>query len=313
MVSLENYQLQYDIFLAEQELFDSLIDFGANYVIESSGLISIHEGVKETILGYLQKIAKALETAWEKFKEIVTRKKDIIYLKSIQKKMENPDPKFTINNYPIYDITMLDNISIAPFNYEQMKDDLESSTSFINKYYSAFNKDPDKSLQENISNLVLRTRQDQVKCTGTILKNMYNFALQFPDKITKMEKDLKTVNASNKNIENMVSQITPAQTTNEASVIYESYLMEAEDDNNKKVKFEDDEDAKKTNTTLVKQVTTYLKVSSDILSAKMKCYRDIYAFYMQTIKHYIKPEPEESSEKKETETSQTTGQTQIKI
>ena len=131
---------------------------------------------------------------------------------------------------------------------------------------------------------------------------MYDFVSKtFPQKISNIEKELKTVNVSNKNIESMVSQITPTESVAEISMINRRYLLEEESE---KVEFKDDEKSSN-NTTLVHHVTTYLKVSSDILSAKMKCFRDIYALYMRTIKHYIKPAPEPKPEEKETNTKTT--------
>lgn len=302
MVSQENYQLNYDIFLAEQELFDSLFVLGCGVVNESVGLISLQEGFKETIMNYLEKITKAIESAWEKFKQLLLEGKDKVYLKAIEKKMENPNPKFTIDNFKTFDTTFLDNISVKPFDYTQMKESLESKTDYINKYYSNLIKDPQVGIKENIMNSIVKSTQDNVRCTSDMLKNMYTFATKtFTAKVSKLEVDLKTVNNSNKNIQNLISTIQPAEVKAESVCIYESYIMEAEEKKDDKPKFNNDEPEKSSqdNSTLVKHVSTYLGVSSDIISAKMSAYREVYAFYMSVIKNYIKPSgtSEEKQEK----------------
>lgn len=309
-VSLENYELQYDLFLAESELFDNLILYGSNYVNESVGLITIHEGVKDTILNYLQRITEAIQKAWERFKEICLKKVDEVYLKSISDKMKDPKPEFTINNYPDYDINKLSTIKLTPFDYESMKDSLGSKEVFINKYYSNIPKD-EKSIADNIEKMVIRSRKD-TPCTGDILKSMYEFVTSgFKSELSKIEADLKVVNTSNKNIQNMVSKVSATETTNEAVCLYESYITEEKEDDTK-VGFEDNKDASKSNNkNIVSEVTTYVKASTDILTAKMKVLKNIYGLYMRTIRHYAPPfkkkDKEESSENKQT------GSLQIKV
>ena len=72
MITLEDYELQYNLYLAESELFTNLISLGGEVINESSGLMSIQEGVKETVINYLTKISNAIQEAWNKFKEILT-------------------------------------------------------------------------------------------------------------------------------------------------------------------------------------------------------------------------------------------------
>ena len=56
MIYREEYELNYELFLAEQELYTNLIDYGFGIFTESVGLISITEAVKGTILNYINKI-----------------------------------------------------------------------------------------------------------------------------------------------------------------------------------------------------------------------------------------------------------------
>lgn len=298
MISMEFYEMNYNIFLSEQEMFDNLICYGSGIVNESVGLISINEAVKDTIMTYLGKVTGAIQKAWERFKEIVTRAVDVTFLKAISKKIsEAEDPGFTMIDYKTYNLDKLDAISLVQFNYEEMRQYLISQEVFLNKYYSEINaKSTGSTAAEQIESMVITSKGD-IKCTKEILQKMYKFvSVDFKSKLTKIEQDLKTINSSNKAIEQIIQSIPSDQVSKEAVMIYESYITE--DDT---VKFKDDEN-KKPNTDLVKNINVYMKACTDILSAKMKVLKDAYAQDMKCIKHFIKPEKDNDKESKEKET-----------
>ena len=303
MITLEAYELEYNLYLAESELFTNLISLGGEVVNESSGLITIQEGVKETIINYLSKISEALQAAWNKFKEILTRGADIIYLKSIEKKMQNPECNFTAT-YTEYDMNKLNGIKLIPFNYEEMKESLNSTQDFVSKYYPEIKIDEQhKSVKEAVQAICVKSR-DEVKCDGQLLKNMYKFVTtDYKSEMSKLEADLKTVNASNKNIQNLVNTVMSAETSsNEAAILYvlEADDNKEEDKTTSKVEFKDppkDENGSNNSgnnngggkESITKAVTTYCKVSTDILTGKMKVIKDMYTAYMTIIKHYAPP------------------------
>lgn len=321
MITLEDYELQYNLYLAESELFNNLISLGEEVVNESSGLMSIQEGVKETVINYLSKISTAIQEAWNKFKEILTRGADIAYLKSIEKRMQNAECNFTAT-YTEYDMNKLNGIKLIPFNYEDMKESLSSKEDFLAKYYPDIKLDEkNKSVKEVVQSICVKSR-DEVKCDGQLLKKMYRFVtVDYKAEMSKLEADLKTVNTSNKNIQNLVSTVMPAETaSNEAAIVYESYILEADDNKEEdkttgKVEFKDppkDEnntnENKSTNKeSITKAVTTYCSVSTDILTGKMKVVKDMYSAYMTIIKHYIHPpkKEKENEEKKPEENNST--------
>ena len=311
---MDNYELSYTLFLTESELFENLTNLGTSIIVESSNLELVQEGVKETILKYIEKISTAISKVWEKFKSIFENEKDKIYLKSISDKMQNPDPKFTMTNFPTYTFQKIESIKLVPFNYEEMKESLVSREDFLDKYYGAI--DRNKSIIDSLRDMCITSRAD-TKCTAQLLKDMYKFCLSdFKSHVDKIEADLKIVNTSNKNIESMVNSIVSS--TQESVSILEAVLFEAEEDE-KKVEFKDDPNAKTEGhgkTEVVKHVTTYVKVSTDILTAKMNLYKEVYSLYMKTIKHYIKPAKEESEDNESvqsTETKTTTKVAQVKI
>ena len=56
MINLEEYELKYNLFLAEQELYTNMINIGGSCIYESVGLISIQESLKDTVINYLEKL-----------------------------------------------------------------------------------------------------------------------------------------------------------------------------------------------------------------------------------------------------------------
>lgn len=305
MISLESYELEYNVFLAEQEMFKDIFQYGAMLLNESTGLVYINEGFKETISKYIEKITAAIQKAWDRFKEIVTKQADQVYLKTIASKIATvEDPGFTIIGYKSYDLNKLNNIKLIPFNYEEMKQYLDTQETFINQYYSTLVSSDGKSLKEKITNYIVASTKDE-RCTKELLQSMFKFvSTEFKNHITKVEQDLKVVNSSNKSIQNLMNMITPPEVKKESVVLYEIYIHE--DD----IKFQDDPNkVKEDNGSLVKHISNYMKASTDVLSVKMDILRTIYAQNMKTIKHFIKPEKTEKTKSQE----QTTGSTNPEV
>ena len=59
---IEDYDISYNLFLAEQEMFTSLAQIEYNNICnESVNLVALQEGVKETVMNYLQKIMTQIQ------------------------------------------------------------------------------------------------------------------------------------------------------------------------------------------------------------------------------------------------------------
>ena len=295
MIIREMYEFDYELFLAEQELYESLIDYGAIVATESYGLFLLNEGVKETILKYLERVGASIGKVWGSFKNTLENTKDKAYLKLIESKINDADPKFTISNFPTYNIARLNEIKTEQLNFEEMKDDLVSKEAFISKHYPNIRlDDKNKSFKDAIRSYCLTKRED-TRCTKELLKSMYKFCSNdYNESMRSIQDDLKKYNTSAKNIQNLVNQVTSAETTqNECVSVFESYLYEAENDqNNTKVEYKDDPDAKQKgqgNNDITKKITVFVQITTDILSAKLSVVKEIYQLYMNTLHHYIKP------------------------
>ena len=290
MINLEEYNFQYELYLAESELFNNLINLGASYINESVGLISINEGVKETVENYIEKIINAITNAWDRFKEICLKEIDKVYLKSISNQMQDPKPDFVAKDFVEYDFMKLDQIKLVPFNYEEMKPYLSSEAEFMQHYYSSLAGEG--SIGNKIESLVVKNKSDK-KVDSNLMKEMYKFCLEFPEKIKPLENDIKNMETSKNNIKTMVSTIRPAETATEAVSIYEVSFEDGQNGPNP------EGDSSQGKTEVVKHITCYMKASSNILSAKMKVQKDCYGQYMKCIKHFIKPEKKENKETEE--------------
>ena len=322
MIIKEIYEFDYELFLAEQELYESMIDYGSVVTRESYGLFLLNEGVKETIMGYLTRVSGSITKVWNNLKDYIKKyrdERDGEFLKEIAPKINDANPKFTMTNFPTYDMNNINNIKVIPLNFEQMKDDLVNKETFINKYYPNIKlTDQNKNFKDAIRSFCITKRED-TRCTKEILKTMYDFCNTDYTKLRdSIQGDIEKYNTSSDNIKNLVNQVTSSETPqNECVSIYESYLMEAETDSNStKVQFKDDPDAKQDgqgDNNITKKITVYVQVTTDILSAKMKMIQDIYKLYMSTLRHYIPSKKSNGENKKSAENNTNDNNTQVKI
>ena len=298
MILQEEYELEYDLFLAEQDLYNSMIVSGCGIQNESVGLVSITEGVKETILSYIGKVTASLQKAWNSFKSIFEKEGDRNYLSGLQKRIEEgPEPKFTITNFPIYDIEKLKGIKVIPFDYETMKEDLDNKSEFLQKNYGQIYRDTEKSFSQNIEDYVT-TYEDSHEVTKDDLISMLRFSRDYKKETETLQDNLNVINTANNSIENIAKSLPTETATSEAVILFESYLTEEE---NRKMEFKDDPDREKVGSSgsFVKRVSTYVSVSTDIVSTKMKIIRRKYALSMRTLKHYMKPQKEDQNREQE--------------
>ena len=76
MIIKEIYEFDYELFLAEQELYESMIDYGSVVTRESYGLFLLNEGVKETIMGYLTRVSGSITKVWNNLKDYIKKYRD---------------------------------------------------------------------------------------------------------------------------------------------------------------------------------------------------------------------------------------------
>ena len=331
---MDNYyddiMIEYNNFLAEQELYDNLISLGASIYNESSGLIVIQEDYKDTINKYIDKIILGIQKAWDNFKNKVVEFAVQPIIDRIKDKIGTyKDGSVTANYWHKYDMSAFDNVKLASFDFDKMKQ-FENKTSYYKSAYSNVFTDENKSLKENIIDKVIDTEDEHIVSTEDINK-LFEFVTNgFKNKTTALENDLKTFNGSVNTIKTAANVTTPGETTatvdQETTVntkesmdmligLYESYnvlLEEGPEDNNTKHQTATNNDKSggdnKEQRDNIKRITWYLSGNTEVVSAKMKILRQRYLDAINILKIAFPKEKEENKEEVEVKATTTNNQ-----
>ena len=320
---MDNYydeiELEYTVFLAEQELFDNLLSLGASVHHESVGLMLIKEDYNSTVNKYIEKIVAGIQRAWNTFKDKVINAVVKPVLDNVNKKIDTYEGGLEVQYWHTYNMPKYDAIKMVDFDMELLNNAQNKTDYYSNAYPGVFTN-KEKSLKENIIDQVINTEDTHV-VTQEDMANMLDFCTRgFKERSTKLEGDLKrlntnintmkvSINASTVGGETQNTQTVTQQTVvqNSADILsdlYESYSMnilnEAEDNNNKSTKVVNNGDSGNNENTPqknnVKKMTWYLSGNTDVFSAKMKIMRQRY---LDCIKIFRAAFPKEK-EKKET-------------
>lgn len=329
---MDNYyddiELEYNNFLAEQELYDNLISLGASVYNESAGLLLIQEDYKDTINKYIDKIVTGLQSAWEKFKTKVVEFAVQPIIDRIKDKISTyKDGSVKTEYWHKYNMEKFDAIKMVPFDLNKLSS-VDDKNSYLKSVYPNIFVDDSKSFKENIINQVIDTEDEHV-VTSEDINNLFTFVTNgFKEKVNKVETELKqfnsnitavktaaNVNTSGEDSTATVTQQTTAtnkyqmKSSNESTLIniYESYNIfnEAEDDNTKKQKAVNTDnkggsDGKEKNN--IKRITWYLSGNTDIMSAKLKILRQRYLDAINILKIAFPKEKEDNENKNEVKT-----------
>lgn len=287
-----------DLVLAVSER--SLMEDISGIVLESEDIIYLNEGVKETVMNYVQKIVLGIQKAWDKFINLFSQK-ELDYLKNKVKPLidKSPNLNFTINNYKSYDFEKMKDIEIVTFNYEEMKDNLSSVNDFLQ---SAYNGKLDINNSKNVKEALMKYMNykvvDHYEVGQKELTDIYTFAAEkyftYRDEV---KKDIENLNNSNENIKNMVNQVMDAE--NQQNTTNESYWFDTD------MYFHEEEEPKQTYTdtsnnktdpdnkeqnekrkSVTKGVTVYMTGSTKILSAKMSILSRAKRETFMTLNHF---------------------------
>lgn len=341
---MDNYydeiELEYNNFLAEQELFDNLISLGSSTYHESVGLVLIQEDYKDSVNKYVEKIVSGLQKAWENFKNKVIETPLKKVLDQVKDRIDSYDGTAEVQYWHKYDLPKFDNLKMVDFNLELLKS-CKDKTDYYEKAYPGYMVDKEKSLKENIINQVINTEDTHI-ITKEEMVQMYDFCTrQFTNMTDKLKDDLKRLNTNINTLKTIINVSTSGsettttvnqQTTvtnnesyNSAEVlnaIYESVLYEAgpEDNDTKSTKIVKDTDAgvdkEKANTQKnnIKYMNWYLAGNADVFSVKMKILRQRFLDAIRIIKALFPKEKKETENKNEVEVkATTTTKDQVKI
>lgn len=337
---LDDIMLEYDIFLAEQELYDNLISLGASAYHESTGLLLIKEDYDGKVNNYIDKVVNGIQKAWNTFKKKVINADYKDYLASIKDKYtkwSSEHHEIILENFHTYNWSTFDSINVVDYDQDKLNN-AENKTEYYKSVYGSFYTDDSKSLKENIIDKVMDT-QPQHQITSQDVTGAFTFVAQeFRAKVSKLENDLKKFNASVEVIKNAINvttnngddnaeiqQTTTVNNTQEATDmligLYESYNLLLEDDknNDKKTKVvsnndNDNDGSKRGENNNLKKLNMYITGNVDIMSAKMKILRNaLWDSLTQILKQALPPKKDKDGKETVQQSVEVTSKQQVKI
>ena len=294
-----------------------------NSLTESVGLMALDEASNANIMKYINKVTTGIAKAWNTFKAKMEdlRKKAVgKFTNKFKQNAENlpDDLQFEVQNMPELDESKFNLLKVIPFNYEEMKDNLKSSDTFIAKYYPGLNKNEGESLKESMERFLTKSKSN-IKVTKDYILNTVIPILEKGNTVAEqsVETDVNTTNASTKAISllsnnNNVSKISTTTSTTtttnntngggnatnvNASGDINAIIGEADGEG---VKIVDDPNrtAAVDNRSILKDISVYLSVSSTVLSTKMKLIRQKELTAFRILAHAFAPPKKNKEEQK---------------
>lgn len=309
MVSREDYNIDYAIYLAESETIESIVK-------ESSVLNEsvIQEGFKDTIMKYMEKIVTGIQKVWNKFKQGLPTDQDKQFLRQISGKVDSYNGSVNIKNYETFKLDKFNAYTLKPFNYAEMKEYLKTKNDFVAHYYPDLAGDA--GVKKSMMSIIVDI-QDNAVCDNGMVQNMFKFCnSDYEVYKTKISNDIDVINATKNEITSSVTNMQDSETpntpttatstvatTNSAGYEFLSALdsilneadkkSEAENISKNKMKITDNDGndasnkAKSESQQFTKAVTNYMKASTEIMSTKMKIINRCYRNNMFILKNVI--------------------------
>ena len=330
--------LEYNNFLAEQELFNDLISLGSSVHHESVGLILISEDFKDTVNTYIEKIVTGIQKAWENFKDKVIQSPFKKFIDKIKKDQYlEYDGKLEVQYWHTYNFAKFENLKMVDFNLELLKT-CEDKTSYYEKAFPGFMINKEKTLKENIIEQIINTEDTHV-ITKEEMMMMYTFCTKdFERLVNRLKEDISKINANISNLKNSINvAVSGAETTStvsqqttlkmktplqiesfiptdELSALYESFILTEEEKDTKATTIvknpEDDKEKAKEQKNNIKYMNWYLAGNTDVFSAKMKILRQRYLDYARIFKAVF---TNKAKDEKETEGNKYKMKDQLKM
>ena len=143
---IDEIELEYTMFLAEQELFDNLIFLGSSVHHESVGLMIIEEDFKDSVNKYVEKIVTGIQKAWNTFKTKVIEAAVKPIIDNAKAKVDGYDGTVVVNFWHKYDMNKLDAVSMVDFDINLLES-CQNKTEYYSKAFGSIFVDKEKSLK----------------------------------------------------------------------------------------------------------------------------------------------------------------------
>jgi len=303
MIDINDYELSYLLESYYVEMQEKIALLEEDFLLDEVTTAEVlTEGVKETIMQYLTKVTTKINEVYSKFKTTITSKiadkMQNTITRTINEKMKDDNVSFTVRNVRDYSLDALDEFNVVPWSlmeYQQKKDNFTSMDAYIAAYYPNIEgKDFKGAILAKMPIIeAMPVNKDK------LFEILDFFKTKYTDAFNKIERDIDTLNNSNREIANNVNTVVAAATTttqqNEAYMFLESTCLglfsEADEpkmsfiDNNGEESGKNPE-ADKAKGEYTKAVATYMSVSSKLLSAKMSVINKAATDYARILMHF---------------------------
>lgn len=245
-------QLKYEMFLAEQMLEQAKMkSFISECLLISEGTNSINnmeliqESFADKLKEVIMKIVNGIATMWKKFIETMSTlvKRDKAYLEKYKDtilKKKPIDCDYTMYDYFTGQKVLL-NSPVPNFNFQSMKDDLETSDKFAEKHFANFiqgQKSP-YNLEDLAKAKFRGGGQEKTFHSSKInMTDMYNYCHEYDKLKDYIQKDINNIQKAATDASDMVDKMArEGQIQKEGglfdkkqyfSVVYEQYITETE-------------------------------------------------------------------------------------
>ena len=301
-VNKESYLIQYDNLQATLEFYDSMIDIYSNIVLyEANNGIVRNEFVVNSLKNYVLKVNRSVESAWKKFNDRINNPKYKAYLEKLSNSNKIPNFRrtFTLKKIRVYSLGVLDTIKINNFDYESNKDKYKSKDDYYKATYNnLFSVNP-KSIRKAINKKTITINnfnvnpQSVAEIFNFVTKDIYEYASEIENNIKSLSNSTVTIGnkVNNESVEADAYDIfNEALASSPNSPIKASVKVKNNIKGTKPQIADDNPDkiSRIKGASYSKAVQIYLKISCDILTAKMdilyKAYHDYMAILANTFK-----------------------------
>lgn len=330
MYSVIFEQLNYELYLAEQQLHDqlSVLSIKYNGIITESNMEVVTEDVKEVIMTYINKVVTSIQNVWNKFKELINNGRWEQFKKEYGKYLDsNFILKINDDNFLVPNFQELDNLLKLSYstNLENVINDLDSEEAYLSKQFTAF-YEKGKSIKKVAEEKILvKIPESEKTITRENLGKYVKFLDTYKSKAGNISKDINNLNTATRSVNQIISTNTIGEMVNlsEAVAMYFHEEENEKKDDKKQSTFSSGtpegqrREATEKIKDMQKKVNIYFKVTTSVLSAKLAMMNKVEKICFNIAKNYALLASKESgvtsstTDKKENVNSDNTPQVKV--
>lgn len=217
-------EFYYEMYIAERDMLDKISSSRAlisNGILSEEAIISIQEGVKDSVMNYIHKIISGTQNAWNNFKSSIADKAigkfyddNKEYFKSDF--VMKPPKGFSMPNVKEFE-TFMSNTTIPPYS-QSMNSYLDNEQNFLKKYIPTYSSElsTGKSLKEIGEKKLFTEAQGTENIGSNSMDTIVKFAaIEYKKTSEKLSTNLKNLNSSTRTMESLLKSTS---STNESVI-----------------------------------------------------------------------------------------------